>query len=75
MEINKNGHLSLNAVAYRQLDPDGGASDTLNQGRRGERYIESGQAGRARTVRSWLVEVEWLEHKNKYDRLNIIINY
>lgn len=37
MEINKNGHLSFNAVAYRQLDPDGGASDTLNQGRRCER--------------------------------------
>lgn len=31
MEINKNGHLSFNAVAYRQLDPDGGASDTLDR--------------------------------------------
>lgn len=29
MEINKNRHLSFNAVAYRQLDPDGGANDTL----------------------------------------------
>jgi hypothetical protein len=33
-------------------------------------------AGHAiQNVGSWLVEVEWLEHKNKDDRLNIIINY
>ena len=52
----------------------GGANDTLD---RDERYIgwETGGGGRARTVGSWLVEVEWLEHKNKDDMLNIIINY
>ena len=39
MEINKNGHLYFNALAYRQLDPNGetldpgsGASDTLDPG-------------------------------------------